>query len=330
MALDSSGYLWIASWQNNTGAVLCYDPRTGPTPTAGNYRYLLPKTDSLWSQNYNMICVDAAHNIILGEGGLAEEEPAPTGKFVVLSYMGNPLAGTITCKYHTAFGSQMSFVDAAATRDSLTFIASSEGIYTYSASNNILSSGLRHILSTSNSFTGSDSLIDTTLTGVQALKMQDDRYLWLGTSDSGLVRYDLTTGTKMTVGMTQGLISNNVQSLAIDRKNGVLWAGTDKGVSRFSIGYSTVPANNNSPFVYPNPFSKHRNQTIVFEKLPPASKVCIYTLSGTLVAVATVTDQSISGTVCAWAPPAGIVPGIYLYTIQSSGNSSRGRIIISP
>ncbi len=334
IALDSAGYLWISSYNNLTGSLLCYDPRTGPTPAAGSYRYLLPSLpnngDSLWSQNYNVVCIDAAHNVILGEGGLAEEETGPLGKLVVLSYTGNPLTGTISCVYDTAFGTQMSFFDAAATRDSLTFLASSEGVYTYSAPNRALLSGLRHLLSTSNSFTGSDSLVDTSLTGVQTVKMQDDRYLWLGTADSGLIRYDLTTGAKMTIGMTQGLISNNVQSLAIDRKNGFLWAGTDKGVSRFSIGYSVEPAASSSPFVYPNPFSKHRNQTIVFEKLPPASKVCIYTLSGTLVAVAPVADQSITGTVCSWAPASGIVPGIYLYTIQSSGNSSRGRIIITP
>jgi hypothetical protein len=224
----------------------------------------------------------------------------------------------------------VTFNDAVATKDSLTFLATTAGIFTYSATDSQLRQGLRCLLPNNASYNGSDSLIDTTLTHIQALALQDNRYLWLGTTDSGLIQYDLTSGARTTIGTAQGLISNDIQSLAIDRKNGYLWVGTDKGVSRYSIGYSMVPQNNAAPFVYPNPFSKHRHQTIVFENLSSASKVCIYTLSGTLVAVAPVVGQSTSGTECAWTPPASIVTGIYFYTIQAAGNSSRGRFIIMP
>ncbi len=335
IAVDSAGFMWFSSWQNYSGALLCYDPRSEPnqggtTPNLAHYLYLFPQSDSLYVDNYNVVCVDAANEIVLGEGGVTEEEGAPKGKFAVLSYSGNPLTSTITCIYDTTFGGQMSFIASAATSDSLTFISSQTSFFTYSASTRQLHNGLRCLLLNNSSPSGSDSLIDTTLTGVQAMVMQDTRYLWLGTNDSGLIRYDRTNGTRITIGTTQGLVSNNVQSLAVDRTNGFLWVGTDKGVSRFSIGYSIVPANNTTPFVYPNPFSKHRHQAIVFEKLPPASKVCIYTLSGTFVAAAPVVDQSTSGSVCAWTPPPGIVPGIYFYTIQSAGTGSRGRIIITP
>ncbi len=327
ISVDSAGYMWFTSWVNDYGALLCYDPRYLPdtsqtAPALAHYRYLFPSTDPHWSANYGVMCVDAANDIILGEGDFTS-----TGDFIVISYSGNPLTSTISIKcFVTGVGS---FNDAATTRDSLTFLATSAGIFTYSAADSQLRHGLRRLLPNNTFYNGSDSLIDTTLTGIQALALQDDRYLWLGTTDSGLIRYDLAGGTRTAIEATQGLISNNVQSLALDRKNGYLWVGTDLGVSRYAIGYSIIPQNNGAPFVYPNPFSKHRHQSIIFEKLPPASKVCIYTLAGTLVAVAPVVGQSASGTECAWTPPAGIVPGIYLYTIQAAA-SSRGRLIIAP
>jgi hypothetical protein len=341
ISLDSAGFMWFTSCTSpclyysaaqciGYGALLCYDPRYAPntsatTPALAHYRYFFPQSDTtLSSENYGVMCVDAANDIVLGEGFLTS-----TGKFLVISYSGSPLTSNINIKcFNTNKG--MIFNDAVATRDSLTFLATSAGIYTYSAADSQFQRGLRCLLPNNASYNGSDSLIDTTLTGIQALALQDNRYLWLGTLDSGLIRYDLTSGTRTTIGTSQGLISNDIQSLALDRKNGYLWVGTDQGVSRYSIGYSVIPQNNAAPFVYPNPFSKHRHQSIVFENLPPASKVCIYTLAGTLVAVAPVVGQSTSGSECAWTPPAGIVTGIYFYTIQAAGNSSRGRLIIMP
>jgi len=346
ISLDSAGFMWftsctsclnayvgspagLATLCNGYGALLCYDPRYAPnasatTPALAHYRYLFPYNTTYYSGNYGVMCVDAANDIVLGEG-----YNTTSGRFLVISYSGSPLTSNINIKCFNS-DTNVTFNDAVATKDSLTFLATTAGIFTYSATDSQLRQGLRCLLPNNASYNGSDSLIDTTLTHIQALALQDNRYLWLGTTDSGLIQYDLTSGARTTIGTAQGLISNDIQSLAIDRKNGYLWVGTDKGVSRYSIGYSMVPQNNAAPFVYPNPFSKHRHQTIVFENLSSASKVCIYTLSGTLVAVAPVVGQSTSGTECAWTPPASIVTGIYFYTIQAAGNSSRGRFIIMP
>ena len=350
ISLDSAGFMWFTSCGiqqkgggclsvytatqcNGSGALLCYDPRYAPnasatTPALAHYRNLFPYNTTYYSANYGVMCVDAANDIVLGEGDFTSSS---TGHFLVIAYSGSPLTSNINIKCFDSIGiTGMTFNDAVATRDSLTFLATAAGIFTYSAADSQFRQGLRCLLPNNASYNGSDSLIDTTLTGIQALALQDNRYLWVGTTDSGLIQYDLTSGARTTIGTAQGLISNDIQSLAIDRKNGYLWVGTDQGVSRYSIGYSTVPQNNVAPFVYPNPFSKRRHQTIVFENLPSASKVCIYTLSGTLVAVAPVVGQSTSGTECAWTPPASIVTGIYFYTIQAAGNSSRGRFIIMP
>jgi ligand-binding sensor domain-containing protein len=322
---DSVGFLWFTSWDNLYGSVLCYDSRYEPdttqsAPSLSHYRYLYgtPPYDTVasdtlyYSTDYSVACVDAANELFVGEGALAG-----SGKYLVLSYAKNPLTDQIVVRASgTGFGV---FTDAAAAGDSLTYIGTTTGFYTYSAGDTVLRKGLRP-----------GPFIDSTFTGIQALALQDDHHLWIGTVDSGIVQYDLGSGARITIGMQQGLLSNNVQTLAFDRKNGYLWVGTDKGLSRFSLGYTLAATVASSPVVYPNPFSKHRHQSVVFAQLPPASKVCIYTLAGTLVAVAPVVSQGGTGTECAWTPPSGIVPGIYLYTIQATAGSSRGRFIITP
>ena len=35
-----------------------------------------------------------------------------------------------------------------------------------------------------------------------------------------------------------GLLSNTVNDIDIDRKNGLIWVATDKGVSKYSLGHS--------------------------------------------------------------------------------------------
>jgi hypothetical protein len=82
--------------------------------------------------------------------------------------------------------------------------------------------------------------------------------------------------------------------------------------------------------VYPNPFSKRRHVELIFEKLPPSSKVLIYSVSGTLVAAVSPEESNTYGSVCVWKPPASIAPGIYLYSVQSSVKNSRGKIIVTP
>lgn len=72
------------------------------------------------------------------------------------------------------------------------------------------------------SFSNSNSVI--------ALARQED-YLWAG-GGGGLVRWDLTDGSYVKFGVTDGLASNWVTDLLVDW-DGVLWVATDAGINRF-------------------------------------------------------------------------------------------------
>jgi hypothetical protein len=248
---------------------------------------------------------------------------------MVFRHNGRPLEEGISA--HTESPAVFGIVyDAAATRDTLTYIATSNGFYTLDLKLNTIEAGLwiRSVMPMPP--LPHDTLIDSTLRGVRTIEMEDDRIIWLGTADSGLVRYDLSNNSKTIVNETQGLLSNRVTDLSLDRKNGYLWIASERGVSRYSLGYSVGRTNTGTALVYPNPFSKHRHIEMIFEKLPPSSRIIIYTVSGALVATLFPEENSIYGSACIWKPPATIVPGIYLYTVQSSAKNSRGKIIVTP
>lgn len=323
---DSTGFLWIACFNNWAGTLIGYNPKFEPDPTAqdyekAHYRRFWPKGDEFYSgptsTGINMITTDVANNIIVGY---------PNGHIVVFRHNGNPLKDGI--RVTTVFTKNTSIViDAASTPDSLTRVVSAGGFYTFDARSNQFVSGLWTV---SPALSGSLTLVDSTLKLVSAIAAEDENVLWLGTVNSGIIRYDLTSNTKTIVDETQGLLSNQITGLSIDRKGGYLWIASDRGVSRYTIGYQIGVRNSGPPVVYPNPFSKRRHKELVFEKLPPGGKVLLYTVSGSLVASLTPQDASVYGSACVWKPAASIVPGIYLFTIRSSTKSTKGRILITP
>ena len=330
IARDSTGFMWMGSYNNFAGSLLCYDPHfEPPSPpvdtslpsSVKHYRYFFPPEDGAHSRNLGCICVDAANNIIMGEG------VEGNGKIHVLRYQGNPLEqgfSTVT-ELPSSYGIVF---DAAATRDTLTYIATSNGFYTLDPVTGMMGKGLwiRNLWSS----VVRDTLIDSTISGGRTVEMEDDRIMWIGTVDSGLIRYDLSTHSRTAVNETHGLLSNRICDLSFDRKNGYLWIGSESGISRYSLGYSVGSQNTGPALVYPNPFSKRRHVELIFEKLPPSSKVLIYTVSGTLVAAVSPEENSTYGSACVWKPPASIAPGIYLYSIQSGVKNSRGKIIVTP
>lgn len=69
-------------------------------------------------------------------------------------------------------------------------------------------------------------------------------FLWLGTTDSGLCRIDVSSGEitsfRQDPSAPDGLPSNDIRDIFID-SSGIVWAGTDKGLSRLKQtgGFST-------------------------------------------------------------------------------------------
>ncbi len=326
VACDSTGFLWIATWVNDYGSLICYDPRYEPvfdidtshhlTPEQRHYRFFFPDGDPNHLLNVGCLCVDPANNIIVGDETI-----------LVLSHDGHPLTDSVRVKTVWPSNGRTTF-DAVSTPIAFTYIATSTGLYTYLAGSDLLMSGLYTLTSAGNM--PIVSRIDSTLKNVLAVEAEDQQTLWLGTIDSGLIRYDLLNNNKTIIDKTQGLLSNNITDLSIDRKNGYLWIASDRGVSRYTLGYSIGKKNVGTILVYPNPFSKRRHLEMVFEKLPPSSKVFIYSVSGTIVTALSPQANSSYGSTCVWNPPAKIVPGIYLYAVQSSAKNSQGKIIITP
>jgi ligand-binding sensor domain-containing protein len=327
VAQDSSGFLWFASWQNRLGCLLAYDPGYAPAPTAADpenrhYRYFYPDNDPYYFSDMGFLCVDAANNIVAADGNEG------TGRILVLSHNGNTLRDGLQIKADFTDLHRGVATDMAATRDTLTYIATSAGFYTYSAPGNTIRKGIcvRSWIGKNPTLT----TVDTTIKDIKAVELEDQRFLWLGTSNKGLIRYDLLNTTSTVIDRSSGLPSNKIQDLSIDRKNGYLWIATDRGVSRYILGYSVDNRSSAAPIVWPNPWSKRLNREVVFEKLSLKSSVQIYTVSGSLVAALTPVDSGTSGSVCVWKPSATIVPGMYLYTIRSGSTTARGKLIITP
>ena len=65
----------------------------------------------------------------------------------------------------------------------------------------------------------------------------DNDIIWIGTYDSGIAVYDTTAQTYQIINLTNGLISNKVFEIVIDRSEEIVWVGTDRGVSRFYQPY---------------------------------------------------------------------------------------------
>jgi hypothetical protein len=326
---DSSGYLWIANFYNFSGCLLAYDPAYAPIPTATDnesrhYRYFFPQNDANWSHHISVMCVDVAGNILVCDGSEG------AGRIQIFRHNGNPLRNGLQ---HVAdsngFGTTF---DAAATQDTLTYIATTNGFFTYSAPGNIFRKGLcvRSWVGAYPSLT----IVDSTLTEVKTVEVEDERILWLGTVSSGLIRYDFLDNTSTVIDESSGLLSNHIQDLSIDRKNGYLWIATDRGVSRYSIGYPVDHKNTGRTQVYPNPYSKRRHlesgYDVVFAKLLPKSTVQVYSVNGALVTTLLPVETGTNGSVCTWKPARSTVPGMYLYSIRSSGTIRQGKLIITP
>lgn len=74
---------------------------------------------------------------------------------------------------------------------------------------------------------------------IHDLREDDEHNLWVATEGAGLIRLQGDEPTRF--GRTEGLPSNNVRCLLVDRQ-GRLWAGTDNGLARFAAGKFVVHA----------------------------------------------------------------------------------------
>lgn len=306
VAQDSSGFIWINSWNNYNGSLICYaHPQNIDTAAtdavAAAFRRFPPNGDKSAVVDINTIAVDQKNNIIYGTEG---------GELTVIRHHGNPLRdGIILVK---TFNDLQKIYRAVVLSDGTTLVLTLSGVYRFDPIDNSL------------------TIMEKFNKGITTLVAENDHLFWCGIPSEGILRYDALTDDKTIVGRSQGLISDQVKDLALDVKKGYLWVATDKGVSRMSLGYrETAESKVAALQVFPNPFSFRRHATIYFQNVPADAAVKIYTLHGSLVASATLNRKSDTGAYFQWTPHKGLAPGTYFYSIVGQKSKSTGRLILS-
>jgi hypothetical protein len=121
---------------------------------------------------------------------------------------------------------------------------------------------------------------------VQAIAVDGVNNKWVGTKEGiFLVSPD---GSQLldqyTVASTGGkLLSNDVRALAIDQKNGILYAGSEKGLSILGIAPVMTERSFSTLEVGPNPFRVPQEQALTIRNLVPETSIKILRVDGTLV-----------------------------------------------
>ena len=121
---------------------------------------------------------------------------------------------------------------------------------------------------------------------IQAIAVDGENNKWVGTKE-GLFVVN-ADGTQLlqqyTVNSTNGkLLDNDIRSLAIDQQRGILYIGTEKGLSGLGIPATQAVRSYATLRVAPNPFLVPSDQPAEIRDLVPDSYLKILTVEGTLV-----------------------------------------------
>lgn len=137
------------------------------------------------------------------------------------------------------------------------------------------------------------NLADYLLAGVDISCMAIDGggRKWFGTNGNGayLISADNMKQVKHFLSSNSKLLSNNIESIAIDDKTGEVFFGTDKGLCSY-MGDATKPSDNpggNDTYAYPNPVRPDYKGLITVVGLAYNSDVKVVTTNGILVAQGT-------------------------------------------
>lgn len=308
IAIDSSNYLWLSTWDDVNGSLICYNYRFEPDPSqsdpeAAHYRRFFPQHPT-FSKIFSCINVNKTGQIIAGD---------IDGKVVVFKHNGNPLLYGI--EIVKSFVIQNARIhDAITLSDNLTRLITSDGLYVYDPSNNTIVKN------------------EDFINSINCIEAENDHVLWIGTYGNGLIRYDITTNQQSVISTAQGLISNEISDISFDRKNGFLWIATDFGFSKLDLGYSldkNLKAGDVE--VFPNPYSKSKMAqiSITIRNVPAGGKVAVYNVNGQLIARPKLERQG-NGSFYSWKPESALIPGNYIIAIKSSNQSGSKVLLISP
>jgi hypothetical protein len=121
---------------------------------------------------------------------------------------------------------------------------------------------------------------------INAIAVDPLNQKWIGTNE-GLLLVN-SDGSRLLATFTSdnsALLSNRIRSLAIDENKGVVYAGTDEGLTSFETPYIKPLESFDKLFVYPNPFNiKTGENLLTIDGLIRDSEIKILTIGGALVA----------------------------------------------
>ena len=126
---------------------------------------------------------------------------------------------------------------------------------------------------------------------ISDIKVDGSNNKWVGTIGSGLF-YFSQNGQQTIYHFTKNnspLPSNNINDIALDFVNGLVFIATDKGLVSFDSGGSTTSSTLNESYVYPNPVRPSFNMNIEKIKISGITEdinIKITDISGNLVAEA--------------------------------------------
>jgi len=79
------------------------------------------------------------------------------------------------------------------------------------------------------------------------------------------------------------ILSDDVKSIAFDLNSGVVYFGTDKGLTSLKTEFGKPAENFTTMKIYPNPFHPEKDLNVVIDGLVANSTIKIFTISGDLV-----------------------------------------------
>ncbi|MDO5576542.1 MAG: hypothetical protein Q4F84_05635 [Fibrobacter sp.] len=322
---DKYGFIWIGLWAQlsylDYGSLICYDPQSKPDTSKAegkeaHYRRFFPNGESYYSQNYTHLSLDSSGYIIAG---------GSDGTIIVFSHDGDPLTNGV--KVHDKFTNNGMVLDIESMPTILVERATTDTVPS-TITKIVTVNGVFNYDSQDGTFEGDTSAYDNTV----AIVVEDENIYWSAVNGTGIVRYDRTDGDKKIFGRNHGLISDQITDMKIDGDKGLLWVGTEAGLSKLTLGYSQKKETRTDVVVYPNVYSKQKNsgKRIHFENLDPLSKVAIYSIDGAFIAMAKVGTITNGGAYYYWIPSTRIVPGTYIYSIHTENTKKNGKIIITP
>ena len=121
---------------------------------------------------------------------------------------------------------------------------------------------------------------------VNAIAVDPLNQKWVGTNE-GLLLVN-SDGSRLLASFTaqnSALLSNQIRSIAIDADKGIVYVGTDEGLTSFETPYIKPVESYEELFIYPNPFYVNSGTNLLtIDGLVQDTDIKILSISGALIA----------------------------------------------